>query len=367
MGKRTRVSSGVEMPFDSIVRVEALRLYREVVRDLGGDPIGLLGHNHIDPAHLDEKDALISYRSMIRLLEATAAELRMPDFGLRLATRQGGASVLGPLEVAMRNAATVGDAYRYCAAHLQVYSPAVQIQLQHEQAHGRWRMRFDILLDRLPDCGQAVENALCLTHHAVLALSGGRFGARETWFAHARRMPRSVYQRYFDGPVRFEQSMNAVFFGSDDFSQRIRESDPRLYEMASAYIDSQYPTSASRLAPRVRLLLQDMMVHGQSSSARLAQTLGMHARTMQRRLRQEGTTFDTLRDGVRRDLAKHYLRDTDMPLSRIAVMLGYSESSVLTRSCRRWFACSPRAFRSRRRLSGKVRSLSRKINTGRRD
>ena len=353
------------MPFDSVVRVDALRLYREVVSDLGGDPTALLERNHIDPDRLGVKDALISYRAMIRLLEDTAVQLRCPDFGLRLAARQGGVSVLGPLEVAMRNASTVGDAYRYCAGHLQVYSPVVQIQLQLDEGSERWRMRFDILLARLPEHDQAVENALCLTHHAVLTLSGGRFGAREVWFAHDRRMPRSAYQRYFDGPVKFGQTMNAVFFGANDFAQPIHERDPRLYEMASAYIDSQYPTGEAVLAPRVRLLLRDLMGRGACNQLQLAQGLGMQVRTLQRRLKREGTSFDELRDGVRRDIAELYLRDTTVPLSRIAVLLGYSESSVLTRSSRRWFGCAPREVRARGAMSRKVKRLSQNIKTRR--
>lgn len=355
------------LPFDSVVRAEALRLFPEVVSDLGGDPLRLLERNHIDPARLDTGDSLISYRAMIRLLEDTAADLRCPDFGLRLAARQGGVAVLGPLGVAMRNASTVGDAYRYCAAHLQVYSPAVRIELHPDHGGVRWRMRFDILLSRLRDCGQAVENALCLTHHAVLLLSSGRFGAREVWFAHERRMPWSAYARYFEAPVRFGQSTNAVFFNSVDLAQPIRESDPRLYEMAAVFIDSRYPSDEGALAPRIRAMAQDLMSRGDFDNLQVAGILGMQVRTLQRRLRQEGTSFDELRDQVRCDLAEHYLRDTAMPLSRVAELLGYSESSVLTRSCRRWFSCAPRELRARGKKSRKVKSLSQNVKTVRRN
>ncbi len=359
--------SNSPLPFDSVVRAEALRLFPEVVSDLGGDPLPLLERNHIDPGRLDTRDSLISYRAMIRLLEDTSAALRCPDFGLRLAARQGGVAVLGPLGVAMRNASTVGEAYRYCAAHLQVYSPAVRIELQPDQGGRRWRMRFDILLSRLRDCGQAVENALCLTHHAVLLLSSGRFGAREVWFTHERRMPWSAYARYFEAPVRFGQATNAVFFNSVDFAQPIRESDPRLYEMASAFIDSRYPADQGALAPRIRAMGQDLMSRGGFAGPQVAGMLGMHVRTLQRRLRQEGTSFDALRDQLRRDQAERYLRDTATPLSRVAVLLGYSESAVLTRSCRRWFSCSPRELRARGKRSRKVKSLSRSIKTIRPD
>lgn len=334
-------------PLDGVVRAEALRLYSEVVRELGGDPCPLLAQAHIEAAALTQADAVISYRSMIHLLERTAAELQCPDFGLRLASRQGGIAVLGPLEVAMRNSSTVGEAYRYCAGHLQVYSPVVRIQIEDDRETARHFMRFEILLDRVPNQRQAVENALCLTHHAVLALSGGRFGAREVWFTHERALPPTAYRRYFDGPVQFGKPFNAVFFNSRDLAQPIPDQNPRLYEIASSYIDTQYPSAALHLVPRVHAIATRLLAQGLCTHLEVAERLSMHPRTLQRRLREEGTSFEAIKDDVRRDAAERYLSQTDIPLARVASLLGYSESSVLTRSCQRWFANSPRQIREK--------------------
>lgn len=345
MGKAMHAQAAAHVPMDGVVRSEALRLFSEVVRELGGDPDQLLSQSRIEPASLAKADALISYRSMIHLLERAAVELKCPDFGLRLASRQGGIAVLGPLEIAMRNSSTVGEAYRYCAGHLQVYSPVVHIQIERERGAARLFMRFEILLDRVPNQRQAVENALALTHQAVLALSGGRFGAREVWFTHERLLLPAAYRRYFDGPVRFGQPFNAVFFNSHDLALPIPDQDPRLYEMASSFIESQYPSREIQFVPRVRTITNRMLAAGSCTHVVVARRLGMHPRTLQRRLREEGTSFDMIKDSVRRDAAARYLRESDMPMTRIAVLLGYSESSVLTRSCKRWFSSSPRQIR----------------------
>src|SRR5688500_12231781 len=111
-GSASAVDQGA---LDGKVRVDALRMYVEVVRDFGGDPESLLWGVGIPPEALGQADAVISYRAMIQLLEDSAVELACPDFGLRLASRQGGIAVLGPLAVAMKNSSTVGEAYRYCA------------------------------------------------------------------------------------------------------------------------------------------------------------------------------------------------------------------------------------------------------------
>ena len=67
----------------------------------------------------------------------------------------------------------------------------------------------------------------------------------------------------------------------------------------------------------------------------------------QRRLREENTSFEAIKDDVRRDAALRYLSQPDIPLTRVAALLGYSEPSVLTRRCKVWFASSPRQIRER--------------------
>jgi AraC-like DNA-binding protein len=80
--------------------------------------------------------------------------------------------------------------------------------------------------------------------------------------------------------------------------------------------------------------------------------LGMHPRTLQRRLRSEGESVESIKDSVRRDIALRYLTQTSMPLIRVAKALGYSETSALSRSCYRWFALSPRQLRGGARPTG---------------
>ena len=247
----------------------------------------------------------------------------------------------------MRNSTTVGEAYRYCAGHLQVYSPVVHIQIEDDRTAGRHFMRFEILLDRVPNQRQAVENALALTHHAVLALSGGRFGAREVWFTHEHLLPLAAYQRYFDGPVQFGKPFNAVFFNSRDFAEPIPDQNPQLYEMASSYIDTQFPSTSMHLVSRVHAISTRLLALGLCTHVEVAAKLGMHPRTLQRRLREEGTSFEAIKDDVRRDAAARYLSQSDIPLTRVAALLGYSESSVLARSCKRWFWSSPRQYREK--------------------
>jgi AraC-like DNA-binding protein len=330
----------------SVVRIDALRNFRQVVDGLGGDPDALLAKSQIDSAVLENRHAVVSYRMMVHLLERAASELKCPDFGIRLAAAQSGAKVLGPIEVVMANSNTLGDAFRYCAAHLQAYSSAVQIGIERDSANRRSFIRFEILLSRLPYQRQVVEQALLLTQHAAVDLTKGHAQAREIWFSHAALLSRSTYRNCFSAVVRFGAPCNAIFFSDADLDCAISKPDPQLYEIATSYIESRFPVVRLTMSTRVRAIIARRLADDECTNEQVASALGLHPRTLQRRLREEGECFESLKDSVRRDIALRYLMQPDLPLTRVAELLGYSEASVLSRSCARWFSASPKQLRN---------------------
>ena len=94
----------------AMVRASGLQGYQSLVRGLGADPLKLLQRQRIAPESLNDDEALIPVRSVVNLLEASAAATQCPDFGLRLAQKQD-ISLLGPLAIAMlfRHESVVGE------------------------------------------------------------------------------------------------------------------------------------------------------------------------------------------------------------------------------------------------------------------
>jgi len=331
----------------AMVRVDALRKFPEVVTQLGGNPRSLLAKVQIDPTILNNRHAVIPYRSLVQILEQTSIELACPDFGMRLAAAQGGIKVLGPLEYAMRNSRTMREAFRYCSDHIQVYSTASRMQFEERRDRDMLFLRFDILLARLPSHRQIVERALLLTQHTALNISSGNVRAKEIWFAHQPMSSPALYSEYFGAEVRFGQSADGLFFANEDLDALIPNIDSRIYELTTDFIEHRFPSVDSVLSNQVRTIIERRMVEGDCTYNSAAAMLGMHPRTLQRRLRSEGVTFEMIRDRVRRDLALRYLQNSSLPLIRIAKLLGYSETSALSRGCYRWFSVSPQQLRER--------------------
>ncbi|EUA67508.1 bacterial regulatory helix-turn-helix s, AraC family protein [Mycobacteroides abscessus subsp. bolletii 1513] len=99
----------------------------------------------------------------------------------------------------------------------------------------------------------------------------------------------------------------------------------------------------------VRILIRQLLPTGAIGLGDIALHLGVHPKTLQRRLGAEGMTFAALVDQIRREAAERLLSDTDLSLDHLSRQLGYAEQSVFTRSCKRWFGTTPSAYRSGRR------------------
>lgn len=345
----SRIEASVALQGGAAVRGRTLQGFHDLVLSLKGDPGVLLRESGIDAAALDDQHGFIAFPAMRQLMERAALELNCPDFGLRLAAlqaAQGATRILGPLDVAMRNSPTLGDAFRYCAEHMSACSTAIRITLEELPRERRVLMQFEQLASAEAAMPQSIEHGLAATQYATRALSGGRANAREVWFTHEPIAPMAVYRASFNATVRFNQSVTGLFFNAQDLALPVPEADPQLYEIATSYIDDRFPAATSSLGSRVRAMISRLLIEGDCSPERVASALGLHLRTLQRRLREEGLSFEAIKDGVRRDVALRYLQQPDIPLVKVTEILGYSETSVLSRSCHRWFAASPRQLRN---------------------
>jgi AraC-like DNA-binding protein len=87
-----------------------------------------------------------------------------------------------------------------------------------------------------------------------------------------------------------------------------------------------------------------LLPHGRAGMAEVAQRLGVTKRTLARRLASEGRTFGEVLDGLRFDLATHYLHEKKLPISEVAWLLGYA--SAFDHAFKRWTGKTPSQTRS---------------------
>jgi AraC-like DNA-binding protein len=328
-----------------VIGSEFLSSFGEVVRGLGGDPDSLMLEAGIEPSSLSQVGGKISLRATAGLLENCARVLNCPDLGLRLAERQNATAIMKPLDRLLSNAPTVGESMYYCMCYMGAFSSGICATLEHDAARQMHFFRIELLLDGFAALPQIAEQIALLTYKAVVALSAGVARPREIWFSHLRVSRARAYAQRFGIPVKFGQAFDGVFLKDSDFNTRIADGDPSVFVSESRTIAARFVAQPPGIEIQVRQAIGRALAEAECTRERVAASLGIHSRTLQRRLCKVGLSFEAIRDEVRRNLAVRYLARSDLRLTEIVGRLGYSEPAVLSRSCRRWFAATPSELR----------------------
>lgn len=317
------------------------------MRQLGADPTRLLERYRIDEAALADEDALLSLRAVVHLLEASAAETHCDDFGLRMSHRQD-ISVLGPLAIVMQNAPTVRAAMNDASRYMFVHSPGLVVSL-HEVSTLAGpdcaELRFELGLSGQPAQRQTFDLCIGDIHHMIQLLGGEQYGLRSVALPHTPLAPVSVYRRFFGAPVLTDQLNGGLHFERSTLDTDLRTVNHSIRRLAMDYLTQQFGSPAQTLSARVHQALRRTLGTPQNGKAAIAALLGLHPRTLQRHLKQEGNSYEAIRERVLQDAALRYLRETRIPMSQLADLLGFSEQSAMTRSCRRWFGQTPSSIR----------------------
>jgi AraC-like DNA-binding protein len=292
------------------IRASSLNGYRELVCDLGGDPLAYLRQLNISPTLLEEEFEAFPLLSFVRLLELTAKNLHCPEFGLRLAEAHGDRH-LGPLGIVGANSSTVGSAMSEILRNLDFHCPALVVRMDRRICPGKCTFTWDFSLPGKFERTQIDESAIV------------------------------GYRKYFHSPVFFDQEMNGIVIKLELLDMKLTRTNRQLQKLALDYIRKALVTERPEVCAQVRHLIVQSLPTNACGIEHVACRLGIHQRTLQRRLRQKGLTFEAIVDSVREARASELLRQSTLSMARIAAQLGYTEQASLNRACLRWFGCPP--------------------------
>ncbi|UUY08298.1 AraC family transcriptional regulator [Pseudomonas sp. J452] len=322
---------------EPLIRTTSFGGFRELLAQLGQDPLPFLARFRVRPELLDDEDARVPFRALVGLLECVAEELDCPDFGLRMAEYQN-LHVLGPIALIARNATSAGHALTEIVRFIGYHSSGIHLDLDRSDPQAP-RLVIEL---RLPGAQrQMTELALGVAHNTMRLLCGPGFVAQAVQLAGASPLPAARYRRYFGCELYSGQACNALVVSEQQLSQRIERQDPALHRALVQYLSQVHQQGPADLPERVRRLVLRLLPTQQCRLPLIAEQLGLHERALQRQLAEQGQRFDELLESIRRERADFYLAERDIPLAQIAGMLGYSEQSVFNRACRRWFAMTP--------------------------
>lgn len=295
---------------------------------------------------LASSDSYLPFVDAADLLERCAEATGCPHFGLLIGER-GDHRDLGLPGALMASAATVGQALvDFAACQLRNSSAAV---VYLAQADNNTFLGYGIYGRDVTGALHVYDVAAAVGVNALKRLGGPSARPAEVLLSHRGVSDRRAYFRILGPQTRFDQPQTALVLPPAVMELPVASrDDARHAEIlleVSRLIERYYP----EFRTRVQHMIRPSLLMGTESSREIARTLGVHVRTLNRRLKEEGTSFRELSQQVRFSVACELLQITDLQITDIAAALSYATPAAFVHAFQRWCGMAPSEWRAQRR------------------
>ena len=320
---------------------------RKVVEEVEGSAdrdallrsVGLERSGSVDPSHMIEDTDYYAFLERAAAADPrgttlplrVGAAMRCDDYGAFGLAWKSATNLLGSYERAVRYALVLTSVSGY------------EVEKTFNGAFIHLHREGERLL------GLRLSNEATLASIASISreVSSKPFQPEAVYFKHEAPASTADHEAYFECPVHFSSGRDALLVSAGTLRTPNKLGDASI----SSFFDTHLTVEVAKLDDRIPLDRQvrdhvtTSLSEGVPALSDVARHLAMSGRTLQRRLSEQGYSYQTLVDESRRDLAKRLLRQTDFSLLEVTFMTGFSEQSAFTRAFKRWAGQSPGSFR----------------------
>lgn len=303
----------------------------------------VLRHACISRADLEDQELSSPLDRIDRLLGECVARSGCEHFGLLIGQTVDLRSFGIPGRIAL-SAPTPGDALAALVRHFVLHDSAgsPRVAVTDDTAV----MSYGIHVPGVGNAQQVYDLSVAAMCNVLRQLCGAEWRPNAVTLPRKRPPDIAPYREILQAPLRFDALHAAVVFPSHWLTRRLPDADALLYRLLESRAVQEAAGHGPLLCRETRRAIRDLQQTGECSRAAVAGRLGLHERTLGRRLQAAGTTFRQLLDASRADVAAQLLRDTRSPIARIAESLGYKDATAFTRAFRGWTGVTPREFRT---------------------
>jgi AraC-like DNA-binding protein len=275
-----------------------------------------------------------------------AVEEDIPDIGFGL--RLGVEAYTDPENVvtlAALHSETLGEGLRKLARYKRLVCPE---KISIEVKHGEVRLRFEWLLAKVDPPTLLTDIIFAGVLH--LAQHGTKTTVKPRRVEFARRPANgAILRKYFGCELRFDARHDLMVFDESILELPMVNRNAQMFAILVPGLELALPKNdpARTLADDVSEILSDRMSGDRPTVSNVAKSLGMSARTLQRRLGELGTTYQELLDHVRQRVARRLLTNTNLSMEEVAFLLGFEEVNSFMRAFHVWEGMTPARWRSK--------------------
>jgi len=259
-------------------------------------------------------------------------------------------SAAGIIVQLAQSSKTVEQALQLCCQYANLGCSVLPMELVKEVTHYKlilmpdelWKNDSDVAFEHTAAGSMAF---VIKEFHSLTRMQHHPIEVHVPW---SRRNLKAEYERVFGCPVHFGSNEMAILLKKEHVEDAVVTSDFQLLRILLAHaeeLSANFDQEKGFAAQVIQSVIK-LMNPGFSTIEQVAGHLNMSSRTLQRRLNEEGQTYQQLIDELKKSFAIGYLKRPDLNIGDIAYLLSYADSSAFTRSFKRWTGQTPNSYRA---------------------
>ena|SRR6516225_8891661 len=312
------------------------------LRELGLSPEAVLRQAGLPMGLFNEDKILVSTEEFFALYRGIAEASNDPAFGLKLGTEER-VERYDPITIAALSARSFRDGVERLSRHKQLTCPE---EIRVVKRGNESAVQFVWILAHEKEPPLLVD--VCF---AWIVGIGHRGAGRplNPKRVELQRAPahREMYEAHFRCAVKFKSNQNALIFSWADMELPFVTYNADLLAAVAPQLEAELREQVAQktFSEQAKGILKRLLAGQRPGLDDLARELHLSTRTLQRRLTEQGITFQRLLEDARRELARHYLLHSSRELSETAYLLGYEDANSFFRAFHHWDGTSPGQWR----------------------
>jgi AraC-like DNA-binding protein len=313
------------------------------LQDVGLSPSAVLAQAGLPLGLFNEGKILLTTEEFFALYRGIAESSSDPAIGLKLGT-ENRIERYDPICIAALSTRSLRSAIERLSRYKQLTCPE---KIDLVERGNECAVRFSWLLAEQGEPDVLVD--VCFAWILTIATRGAgrRIRPKRVEVQRPEKF-RRIYEEHFDCPVKFKAAKNILVFSKADMDAPFLTYNAELLAAIAPQLEAELTQQMAErdLREQVKGILKGLIAGQRPGLEDVARELRMSSRTLQRRLGEDGATFQQLTEEARRELAHHYLLHSSLELNETAYLLGYEDANSFFRAFHKWEGTSPGQWKS---------------------
>jgi AraC-like DNA-binding protein len=315
------------------------------LEELGVPASAVLRRAGLPQSYLEQPRVILSTTELFALWRAIGEVSTNPAIGLLLGI-ENKTERFHPIGLAALSSENFGAAIDKIARYKQLTCPEEIVQEIDDE---EWSIQFRWLLSDEVEPSVLVECCFAWVLSIARHGTGTRLSPVRVEFVQPRAHAKQI-ERHFGCPVHSGAPRNAIVFRASDTKRQFVTRNAELLAMLAPQFEAELKqVEDENFVERVRLAIQQKLTGRRPTIEDISDVLHISSRTLQRRLQEEGLSFQRVLEEARHQLARHYLNNSILELNEAAYLLGYEDANSFVRAFRTWEGTPPARWREMQR------------------